>query len=145
MLPCWSSKRALNRPSASQCVSNLTRLVFSIDRMNVAWTFSHVFKKVLKRLKPSSANSNASCAIQVVILVVLVVASTLNVLPALVLWRPTVADATTMLEWSAILGRLVRRHDSTPRKLDCDRAAWRPQSSGCSHYCIRHRKLVQHF
>ena len=110
------------------------RSIFSVNRMNVTRAFSHVLKEILKRSNPSITNGNAFCTIQIVILVILVVASPFNVLPALVLGRPTIADATAVLEWSTIFGRLVRRHSSTPFQLYCVRSAGRPQSSGCSHY-----------
>lgn len=41
------------------------------------------------------------------------------------------------------LDRIIRRHSSTPSKLDFDRAARRLQSSGCSHYYVSHGKAVQ--
>lgn len=122
-------------------------VVNSVNCVQWAWLSPHVIQEMLKRRAPAVANRNAPPTVAFVFMCVWVGASLYHRVPSRIfgsLFLPT-ATTTALAMFDSIVdcGRLVSRHDSTPIKLDCDRAAGRPQSLGCSHYYAPHGRVVQ--
>lgn len=123
-------------------ISNGT--VNTVNRMLRAWSPSHVCKEVRKGCEPASADSDAPCAIQIVIFAVCVVASLLHSLPALIFWRSSVANAFPVFRISAQRLRIYRTHLKLLQSFKVVRSASRFAPSGCSHYCTSHERQVHH-
>ena len=113
-------------------------IVNPVNRVGLTWLSSHVIQEVLKRLTPSATDRNASPSVSVIPWRVRVGASLNHPMPSRILsgirFSAIATSTLAVFDSLVVFDRIIRRHGSTPLKLDCDRAAWRPQSSGCSHY-----------
>jgi len=97
--------------------------ILTINRVCAAGLFAHIFKKVDKRTSPPTAHCNSASAVNLIAILAAAIASIVHLTPRSV-FRGLLALASMTACFKAIVkfGRIIRRHDSTPDKLDCDRA-----------------------
>lgn len=103
----------------------------------------HIFQEVHERVSPPLADNNASPTVAVIVLGIWVVAASFHRAPRYVLRRCLSLFARAVFEAIARLDRIASSHLNLLNRFIVVRAAWRPQSSGCSHYCATYGKAVQ--
>jgi hypothetical protein len=121
----------------------VTVVINSMDRCFCERLCPHVFQEVYERASPPLADFNASSTVSVIVLGIRVVAAGFHRTPGHVLRRCLSLFARTVFEALARLGRIVGSHEIVLLKQVVVRAARRPQSFGCSHYCATPHRAVQ--